>query len=169
MEELCKWRGTWLQGRPLWSGGQLPSQAVLQQCCFHKPHCIIIELFEPNEFSFFITPQIGDSCWHWLGGNHHCLTKLNKYQNKKWIHSSNLRKTIKLTKSRISNKISVLAGVAQRIDCQLVNQRAAGSIPSQGTCLGYRPGTQWGRVRGNHTLTFLSLSFSLPSLLSKNK
>ena len=27
----------------------------------------------------------------------------------------------------------------------------------------------WGGVRGNHTLVFLSLSFFLPSLLSKNK
>ena len=27
----------------------------------------------------------------------------------------------------------------------------------------------WGRERGNHTLMFLSLSFSLPSPLSKNK
>ena len=33
----------------------------------------------------------------------------------------------------------------------------AGQIPS------------WGCVRGNHTLMFLSLSFSLPSPLSKNK
>ena len=33
----------------------------------------------------------------------------------------------------------------------------AGQVPS------------WGRVRGNHTLMFLSLSFSFPSPLSKNK
>ena len=33
----------------------------------------------------------------------------------------------------------------------------AGQVPSRG------------RSRGNHTLVFLSLSFSLPSLLSKNK
>ena len=33
----------------------------------------------------------------------------------------------------------------------------AGQVPSRG------------RVRGNHTLTFLSLSFSFPSPLSKNK
>ena len=29
-----------------------------------------------------------------------------------------------------------LAGVAQWIECQPVNQRVTGSIPSQGTCLG---------------------------------
>ena len=33
-----------------------------------------------------------------------------------------------------------LAGVAQWIECQPVNQKVAGSIPSQGTCLGCRPG-----------------------------
>ena len=35
-----------------------------------------------------------------------------------------------------------LAGVAQWTKCQPVNQRVAGSIPSQGTCLGYGPGPQ---------------------------
>ena len=35
-----------------------------------------------------------------------------------------------------------LAGVAQWIECQTANQRVAGSIPSQGTCLGCRPGPQ---------------------------
>ena len=37
-----------------------------------------------------------------------------------------------------------LAGVAQWIECQPVNQRVAGSIPSQDTCLGCRPGPRWG-------------------------
>ena len=37
-----------------------------------------------------------------------------------------------------------LAGVAQWIECQPVNQRVTGSIPSQGTCLGCRPGPQYG-------------------------
>ena len=35
-----------------------------------------------------------------------------------------------------------LAGVAQWIECQPVNQRFTGSIPSQGTCLGFGPGPQ---------------------------
>ena len=34
------------------------------------------------------------------------------------------------------------AGVAQWIERGHVNQRVAGTIPSQGTCLGYRPGPQ---------------------------
>ena len=35
-----------------------------------------------------------------------------------------------------------LAGVAQWIECQPVNQSVTGSIPSQGTCLGCGPGPQ---------------------------
>ena len=59
-----------------------------------------------------------------------------------------------------------LAGVAQWTECRPANQRVAGLIPSQGTCLGFKPGPQWGgHVRGSHTLMFLSLSFSLPSPL----
>ena len=35
-----------------------------------------------------------------------------------------------------------LACVAQWIEHGPANQKVTGSIPSQGTCLGYRPGTQ---------------------------
>ena len=55
-----------------------------------------------------------------------------------------------------------LDGVAQWTECWPVNQRVTISIPSQGTCLGCRPGPQLGCTRGNHTLMFLSLFFSLP-------
>ena len=51
---------------------------------------------------------------------------------------------------------SALVGVAQWIEHGGMNQRVTGSIPSKGTCL-------------DHTLMFLSLSFSVPSPLSKNK
>ena len=36
----------------------------------------------------------------------------------------------------------VLAGVAQWIERGPVNQKVTGSIPTQGTCLGCRPGPQ---------------------------
>ena len=62
-----------------------------------------------------------------------------------------------------------LAGVAQWIECRPVNQRVAGWIPSQGTCLGCGLGPSGGHLTGNHTLIFLSLSFSFPSPVSKNK
>ena len=61
-----------------------------------------------------------------------------------------------------------LAGVAQCIDYEPVNQRVTGSIPSQGTCLGCRPGPQQGvHERQPHIDVCPSLSPSLP--LSKNK
>ena len=71
--------------------------------------------------------------------------------------------------------MSVLAGVAQWIECQPANQEAAGSVPSQGTCLGCRPVPNLEASKRqptryiSHTLMFLSLSFSLLSPLSKNK
>ena len=72
----------------------------------------------------------------------------------------------------LSLKINLpLAGVAQWIGCRPANRRVTGSIPSQGTCQGCGPGqvpgVGGGPTRGNHTLMFLSLSFSLPSPLSK--
>ena len=84
----------------------------------------------------------------------------DKYEN---TNSKN-RKSIKIF------KILTLAGVAQWIECRPENQRATGSILSQGICLGCRPDPQLeGYARGDCTLIFLSLSFSLPSRLSKDK
>ena len=62
-----------------------------------------------------------------------------------------------------------LADVAQWIERWPVNHRVAGSISSQGTCLGCRPGPWWVvRERQLHVDISLPL-FSLPSPLSKNK
>ena len=44
--------------------------------------------------------------------------------------------------TQYKNQASALAGVAQWIECQPANQRVAISIPSQGTCLGSKPGPQ---------------------------
>ena len=41
--------------------------------------------------------------------------------------------------------------------------RPPGSVPSQGPCLGFEPGPQWGYMRGSPTSLFVSLSFSFPS------
>ena len=59
-----------------------------------------------------------------------------------------------------------LSGLSADLRTEVLQVR----IPSQGTCLGCGLGSQcrgWGR--SNHTLMFLSLSFSLPCPLSKNK
>ena len=61
-----------------------------------------------------------------------------------------------------------LAGVAQWIKYWPANQRVAGSIPSQGTCLRRGPGPQV-RVHERQPHTEVSFPFSLPFPLSKNK
>ena len=59
----------------------------------------------------------------------------------------------------------VLTGVAQWIECWPAKPKDSGLIPSQGTC----QIPSWGHVRGDHTLMFLYLSFSLLSLLFQDK
>ena len=60
-------------------------------------------------------------------------------------------------------------GVAQWTEHQAANRRVASSIPvrAQAWVAGQVPSR--GRAKGNYTLMFLSLSFSLLSLLSKNE
>ena len=60
---------------------------------------------------------------------------------------------------KISN--AALADVAQWVERQTAKQRVTGSIPSQPTCLGCRPGPQWaGYKRQPHT--DISLPLFLP-------
>ena len=79
----------------------------------------------------------------------------------------------KYNKKGFLKKERALVGVAQWIEHQPANQKVAGLSPSQGTCLGCRPGPWWGCVQEaanlfiSCTLMFLSLSFSFPSPLSK--
>ena len=40
-------------------------------------------------------------------------------------------------------KPSAMAGMVPWTECRPENQRVAGSIPSQGTCLGFWPGPQY--------------------------
>ena len=62
-----------------------------------------------------------------------------------------------------------MAGVAQWVERWPVNRKVTGSIPSQGTCLGYRPGPQLRAserqpidVSLAHQCFSPSLSYSLP-------
>ena len=61
-----------------------------------------------------------------------------------------------------------LAGVAQWIECWPAEERVSGSIPSQGTCLGCRPGLWEGEHKGQPHID-VSLPLFLPLLPSKNK
>ena len=81
--------------------------------------------------------------------------------------NTQLSHTIKLTHLKCS-PAKALAGVAQWVEHWRANQRVAGSIPSQGTCLGGRPGPQLG-VCKRQPHTDVSLPLFLSSPLSKNK
>ena len=61
-----------------------------------------------------------------------------------------------------------LAGVTQWIERQPANQRVASSIPSQGTCLGFRLDPQWGVCKRQPHID-VSLSRTLPLCLKINK
>ena len=65
--------------------------------------------------------------------------------------------------------ILALAGVAQWIECGLWTKASPVLFPVRARAWVVGQVPSGGHVRGNHTLMFLSLSFSLPSLLSKNK
>ena len=72
------------------------------------------------------------------------------------------------------NKILALAGVAWWIEYQPVNRKVAGSIPSQGTCLGHGPRPQLGACERQPTYASLAHQCFSPSLstffpLSKSK
>ena len=54
-----------------------------------------------------------------------------------------------------------LAGVVQWIEHWPANQRLSSSIPSQGTCLGCRPGPQW-RMHERQPQIDVSLPLFLP-------
>ena len=68
-----------------------------------------------------------------------------------------------------------MTGVAFLVEHHPTKRKVTSGISHQGTCLGSRFGPQSGRVQEatsqcfSLTLLFLSLSFSLPSLFSKNK
>ena len=59
-----------------------------------------------------------------------------------------------------------LASVAQWIECYPANQRVTSLIPNQGTCLGCRPGPQWGVYEKQ---PHIDVSLSLPLCLKINK
>ena len=60
------------------------------------------------------------------------------------IHYLGLRYSIRGLHIFPAKGNTALVGEAQWIECWPANQRVIGSIPSQGTCLGCRPGPQWG-------------------------
>ena len=69
-----------------------------------------------------------------------------------------------ITSNDEDNNSVALAGVAQWIEHGTANQRVAGSIPSQGTCLGCRPGPQQGVCKRQPHIDVSLPLFLLPFL-----
>ena len=73
----------------------------------------------------------------------------------------------------LKRRDTALAGVAQWIEHWPANQKVTGSIPSQGTCLGGRPGPQLGGVCKRQpvdvSLAYQCFCPSLPPVSLKNK
>ena len=77
---------------------------------------------------------------------------------------------LELQEEIVKNADSPLPGVVQWTKCWSANQKVAGSIPSQGTCLSWGPGPHLGaceRQQIDVSLEYQCFSPSLP--LSKNK
>ena len=67
----------------------------------------------------------------------------------------------------VKSGLQALDGVAQWTEHQTANQRVASSIPTQGTCLGCRPGPHWEMHKRQQHTDIFSLSTSFP--ISKTK
>ena len=76
---------------------------------------------------------------------------------------------VRQQKATLKVLLAALAGVAQWIEHWPANQRVNSLIPIRAHAWGAGQVPSRGHARGNHTLMFLSLFFSLSSLLSKNK
>ena len=101
-----------------------------------------------------ISPPLNHKTLWWLEHNHHKC---------KQMRETDTQKVMLMLLS------TALAGVAQWIECQTVNPKVASWFPVRAHAWVAGQDPSGGHVRGNHTLMFLSLSFSLPSPLSKNK
>ena len=64
--------------------------------------------------------------------------------------------------------MKALAGVAQWMEHQPVSQKVTGSVPHQGTCVGFGPGPQLGLYKRQPIGFSPSLSLSLPLSLKIN-
>ena len=64
----------------------------------------------------------------------------------------------------VKNQKTALAGVVQWIECQPVNQKVAGAIPSPGICLGCGPGPWLGACKRQMTDVSSPHWYSSPSL-----
>ena len=80
------------------------------------------------------------------------------------MRKKNKKMTVVDTKKKTGKTLIALAGVAQWIEHQPVNQKVTGSIPSQGTCWCCRSGPQLGACRRQPVNVLLPFFFPLSPL-----
>ena len=99
------------------------------------------------------------------------LAGLRRGQRRRLCSRSDaIKKLRNSTVGYLNNFYIALAGVAQWIECQPANQRVTGSIPSQGSCLGCRPGPSRGKREASTYWCFSPSCFhSLTLALKINK
>ena len=114
------------------------------------------------QFYFILNKSFCESKWVkiiliFLKKQEVLFLKTWSYAGMKQVRQKNEYSVICIKKSQCA-----LAGVAQRTERRPANQRFVGSISSQGTCLGCRPGPQWGAwERQPHSGVSFPLFFSL--------
>ena len=123
----------------------------------------IITLSETNQSEKDITW----SHLHVESNEHNKL--MTEIETEAWIHRTDWQLPEGRGEDWMKDGEGALASVTQWIEHGPENQRVAGSIPSQGTCLGCRPGPPQGTCKRQLHIEFLFLSFSFPAPFSKNK
>ena len=87
-----------------------------------------------------------------MSQKHHIIWKANNnvqlFYDSCNLHSVKVMNKFICTKLRMNVRIHIkspkytLVGMTQWIECSLANQGVTASVPSQGTCLGCKPGPQ---------------------------
>ena len=139
-----------------WSGGRHSFLFLGIDKLFFKHFMSIYT--SKNSMEISLSPHLHQHSWY----------KINEF----FTNLMNLNDVLSLC---LKFSCTAMAGVTQWIECQPVNQRVVGSIPSQGTCLGYGTSPQlWrgGGVSGGwerQPHIDVSLPLPLSSPISKNK
>ena len=108
-------------------------------------------------------PVEEDYHWFQVLNMRSCKSRLRDKQNDKQLICGFVGNKLKEVQIGVNvSRVHILASVSQWIECQSVNQRVAGSIPSQGMCLGCRPCPQYGALKRQPHINVSFPLFLLP-------
>ena len=92
------------------------------------------------------------------------MIHIHRVYNFKMTQIFRLAKNFNIANATLIKDVA-LAGMTRWIECRPVNWKFAGSIPSQGTCLGCGHVPSWGYARGNWSMFLSHIYISLPLFL----